>query len=107
MELDYCPASNMLNAALFSLDESKNGAVAKEIIEGLLYQFAYQGEKGGRAMLWTGGMSALERAFDFIGWDNPHFVPEMECEIEGCHSFADCGLSTPNGVIQVCTNHCK
>jgi hypothetical protein len=47
----------------------------KEAIEDLLRQFAYRGEKDGRLVLTTGGLSALEAGFAAIGWSDPHPVP--------------------------------
>ena len=79
--------------------------VAIDVIKDLLHQFAYSGEKDGRAMLWTGGLSALESGFEFVGWDNPHFTPELECERTDCHAAAVCGASTPDGYRRLCSKH--
>lgn len=49
---------------------------AKDIIEGLCYQFADRevDERGNVCKLWSMGMSDLEAAFAFLGWDDPHFL---------------------------------
>jgi hypothetical protein len=78
----------------------------REIIEDMVYQFAYECHpKGGRAALTTGGLSTLESAFDYLGWDDPHYVPDMECNIKGCHEFAHCGCPTKNGYKRLCGKH--
>ena len=95
----YAEAHNAALKALKDKDESV------EIIKDLLYQFAYPGEKNGRAMLWTGGVSALEWGFKFMGWDNPHFTPELECNYPCCHLIAECGTPTPDGYKRLCGKH--
>ena len=78
---------------------------AKEIIIDLINQFAYTGQKDGRAMIWTGGLSALESGFSFVGWDDPHFTPELECDYEGCYELATSGTPTPTGYKWLCSKH--
>jgi hypothetical protein len=42
----------------------------------------------------TGGLSALEEAFAYLGWKDPQPCPENLCE--NCHKgFATCGTPTP------------
>ena len=53
----------------------------------------------------TGGLSTLERAFDILGWNDPHPVPECECEVPGCHEYANCGTPTKDGYKRVCGKH--
>ena len=53
----------------------------------------------------TGGLSTLERAFDILGWNDPHPVPECECEVPGCHEHANCGTPTKDGYKRVCGKH--
>ena len=78
---------------------------AMGVIKDLLYQFAYTGQKDGRAMIWTGGLSALESGFSFVGWDDPHFTPESECNHEGCYELATSGTPTPMGYKWLCSKH--
>ena len=74
---------------------------AKEVIEDLLHQFASDGD----GMLWTRGLSALEAAFDYIGWDNPHpLEDELLCQDE-CGDRATCGTPTPEGYKRLCSDH--
>ena len=77
----------------------------KEFAEDVAYQFGYYCQKGGRLCITHGGLSTLEWAFNILGWENPHPVPECECEIEGCHEHATCGTPTADGYKRVCGRH--
>ena len=57
----------------------------KEFAEDVAYQFGYYCQNGGRLHITHGGLSTLKWAFNILGWDNPHPVPECECQIDGCH----------------------
>ena len=78
---------------------------SEEVIEDLLLQFAYRTSTGGRLALGTGGLSALESGFGALGWDDPHLIPDYECERDGCHKEATCGTPTPDGYKRLCGNH--
>lgn len=78
----------------------------KQFAEDVAYQFGYYCQNGGRLHITHGGLSTLEWAFDILGWENPHPVPECECEIEGCHEHATCGTPTADGYKRVCGKHC-
>lgn len=77
----------------------------REFAEEVVYQFGYYCQNGGRLHITHGGLSTLEHAFDILGWENPHPVPECECEIEGCHEHATCGTPTADGYKRVCGRH--
>lgn len=77
----------------------------REFAEDVAYQFGYYCQNGGRLHITHGGLSTLEWAFDILGWDNPHPVPECECEIEGCHEHATCGTPTADGYKRMCGKH--
>ena len=79
----------------------------REFAEDVAYQFGYYCQNGGRLHITHGGLSTLEWAFDILGWDNPHPVPECECEIEGCHEHATCGIPTSDGYKRMCGKHCR
>ena len=79
----------------------------KEFAEDVAYQFGYYCQNGGRLHITHGGLSTLEWAFDILGWENPHPVPEFECEIEGCHEHATCGTPTADGYKRVCGRHMR
>lgn len=57
-----------------------------EALEDMVFQFGYRGVKNGKPVIHTAGLSALESAFEALGWDDPHYLPEQgyTCEIEGC-----------------------
>ncbi len=61
----------------------------RESLEGMVWQFAYRGQtKAGAPTLWTGGLSALELAFETLGWPDPKPFPEYQCGTSGCDEFA-------------------
>lgn len=76
---------------------------AREVIEDLVNQFAYDADNPPR--LHTGGLSALESAFAFLGWEDPHPVPERGCQMVGCQSMASCGTPTEDGYKWLCSWH--
>ena len=78
----------------------------REFAKDVAYQFGYYCQNGGRLHITHGGLSTLEWAFDILGWENPHPVPEFECEIDGCHEHATCGAPTADGYKRMCGRHC-
>jgi len=80
-----------------------NAERLKLALEDMCYQYAYwNGSVGG---LTTGGLSALEDAFDFLGWDDPHIAPDAWCDESGCKERYTCGTPTPNGYRKTCGKH--
>lgn len=79
----------------------------REFAQDVAYQFGYYCQNGGRLHITHGGLSTLEQAFDILGWENPHPVPECECEIDGCHEHATCGAPTADGYKRMCGRHCR
>lgn len=77
----------------------------KEFAAEVAYQFGYKGTYNGRLHIMHGGLSTLERAFEILGWENPHPYPEGECDWDGCHEYATCGTPTPDGYKRVCSKH--
>ena len=69
----------------------------EEFAEDVAYQFGYYFPIKDMLYISTGGLSTLERAFDILGWNEPHHVPECECEVPGCHEHATCGTPTQDG----------
>lgn len=76
-----------------------------EFAEDVAYQFGCYCQNNGRLCITHGGLSTLEWAFGILGWENPHPVPECECEIDGCHEHATCGTPTKDGYKRVCGKH--
>ena len=58
----------------------------RSALEDMVFQFGYRGTKNGKPTIWTGGLSALEGAFNALGWHDPHYLPEegYTCEVMGC-----------------------
>lgn len=76
---------------------------AREIIEDLLHQFAYDNHHG---EIGTGGLSALEAAFDYVGWEDPHpLEEELICNFDTCDERATCGTPTDKGYQRLCYEH--
>ena len=77
----------------------------KGFAEDVAYQFGYYFPIKDILYISTGGLSTLERAFRILGWNDPHPVPECECEFPGCHKHATCGTPTKDGYKRVCGKH--
>lgn len=92
-------AAKLLEADAVEVDDMR--ALAKDVA----YQFGYYCQNKGRLHITHGGLSTLEWAFDILGWENPHPVPECECEIDGCHEHATCGAPTSDGYKRMCSRH--
>ena len=76
---------------------------SREIIEDLLHQFAYDNNHGS---IGTGGLSALEAAFDYVGWEDPHpLEEELICNNKACDRRATCGTPTDEGYQRLCYDH--
>lgn len=77
----------------------------REVVEGLCFQFGYSGHDSKKKWLSAGGLSALEDAFEALGWDDPHIVAEGGCEHPGCNAWDTCGTPTPDGYKRLCGEH--
>ena len=77
----------------------------KGFAEDVAYQFGYYFPIKDILYISTGGLSTLEWAFRILGWNDPHPVPECECEVPGCHERANCGTPTKDGYKRVCGKH--
>lgn len=72
-------------------------------LESMVWQFAY---RSGHGTLYTGGLSALEEAFEVLGWEDPYKVdPSNLCDEPGCRRFPTCGTQTPEGYRSTCSKH--
>lgn len=79
----------------------------REIIEDLCYQFGYETKWCGWPAISSGALSALEIAFDYLGWHDPHIVPDGRCQVQGCREHAGCGHPIENGYASVCGDHMR
>ena len=50
----------------------------KDALEEMVWQFGHRGVKNNQPIIWTGGLSALESAFEALGWEDPHYLPELK-----------------------------
>ena len=76
----------------------------------MVWQFGHRGVKDSRPIIWTGGLSALESAFEALGWEDPHYLPDEEgycCEIEGCVEADTSGLKWGGFYLRLCREHSK
>lgn len=65
----------------------------RDALEGMARQFAYHNDSG---QIHTGGLSALEEAFEVLGWPDPMDDTASTCDEPGCGREATCGWpSTP------------
>lgn len=77
----------------------------KGFAEDVAYQFGYYFPIKDILYISTGGLSTLEWAFRILGWNDPHPVPECECEVPGCHEYATCRTPTKDSYKRVCGKH--
>ena len=78
----------------------------KEALEDMVSQFADRSPYKGNLCFNTMGLSALELAFDTLGWDDPQPCPDgLECEYKDCHQASTCGTPTKDGYKRLCGKH--
>ena len=81
----------------------------REALEVMVYQFAYDTVKDGQPALMTGGLSALEDAFDVLGWDDPYIIPDpvwCDAPVEPrCPLKIHQGTPTLSGYKHYCLEH--
>ena len=103
------PSNDAMHQILTRLAAYEDTGLEPEEIKGfaedVAYQFGYYFPIKDMLYISTGGLSTLERAFDILGWNEPHHVPECECEVPGCHEHATCGTPTKDGYKRVCGKH--
>lgn len=75
----------------------------REALVGMVEQFGYWSDTVGG--YWTGGLSALEFAFDALGWDDPHPYPSVRCDEPGCMGQRSMGTPTMAGYRHTCSEH--
>ena len=81
----------------------KKNKYYKEALLDMVQQFAFQVKKNGLPAYGTGGLSALEIAFEVLNWDDPHSCPENKCAL--CNEWATCGTPSSDGYKRVCCEH--
>lgn len=80
-----------------------------QVLEHMVFQFGYRAVKNGKPVIHTGGLSALEGAFEVLGWDDPHYLPEegFTCEVVGCMNEDTVGMHWGNSklYLRLCSEH--
>ena len=102
---EYIPLIDAANRLATYEDTGLEPEEIKEFAEDVAYQFGYYFPIKDILYISTGGLSTLEWAFRILGWNDPHPVPECECEVPGCHEHANCGTPTKDGYKRVCGKH--
>jgi hypothetical protein len=77
----------------------------RDALEDMVNQFAPTCSRDGVTCLGTMGLSSLEYAFEVLGWDDPHPVPERQCDEPGCAEASTCGWPSPAGYRRTCGKH--
>lgn len=82
-------------------------AKLRDALEDMVMQFGHRGVKGGKPIIWTGGLSALEYAFVVLGWEDPKYLPEegYTCEVFGCMEEDTSGLRWGDLYLRLCSKH--
>lgn len=78
-----------------------------QALEGMVWQYGLRViSDDGRPALGTGGMSALEQAFDALGWADPHEVSGSNlCEIVDCAEWRTSGMDWDGLYLGLCSDH--
>lgn len=78
-------------------------------LEEMVYQFGYEAVKDGQPAIGTCGLSALEDAFEALGWDDPHIIENpvwCDAPVEPrCPNRTTSGTPTPEGYKRFCHKH--
>lgn len=101
---DFKLGFEQANAAL----EKAEGRIAslKDALEDMVNQFSYEGRPvKGVSSITAGGLSALEGAFDELGYSDPQPMPHKQCNWAGCTEHSTCGVPSSKGYKHVCGKH--
>lgn len=79
----------------------------RDALEDMTRQFAYPAECEKGFFLATGGLSALENAFEVLGVPDPWPCPDRKCRREGCNAEGTCGTPTSEGYKWLCGKHAE
>ena len=104
-ECDSCKINDLIAKLCAYEDSGLEPEEIKGFAEDVAYQFGYYFPIKDMLCISTGGLSTLEWAFRILGWNDPHPVPECECEVPGCHEHANCGTPTKDGYKRLCGKH--
>jgi hypothetical protein len=81
----------------------------RDALEDMVYQFGYRGIIKGKPTIHSGGLSALEIAFEALGWNDPYILPEENntCEVEGCMCEISSGQNWGDMYLRLCREHSR
>lgn len=102
---EYIPLIDAANRLAAYEDTGLEPEEIKGFAEDVAYQFGYYFPIKDILYISTGWLYTLEWAFRILGWNDPHPVPECECEVPGCHEHANCGAPTKDGYKRLCGKH--
>jgi hypothetical protein len=74
----------------------------RSALEDMVNQFASYWGGGG---ITTGGLSALEEAFEVLGYSDPNPAPWRGCDEPGCREEGSSGWPSPTGYRRTCHEH--
>jgi hypothetical protein len=100
-----CPTCQKIRALILGNPAPReNEERLRVALKSMVRQFAYVSD-GPKYR--TGGLMALEDAFEVLGWSDPKDAPEIKCQAEGCIKEATCGTPTKDGYKRLCGKHYK
>lgn len=78
----------------------------EDALNSMCWQFAYRVVNRGKRTLTTGGLSALERAFDALEWDDPYYPEGTKgCSAPDCEEWGTGGHPHETGYYFTCAEH--
>jgi hypothetical protein len=82
----------------------------KEALKSMVWQFGYRTVRGNKSAITTGGLSALEEAFEVLGWADPKYIKDTDgciCDVKGCADWvvAQGGMWAETGYWMLCSDH--
>lgn len=102
LEALLCAASN--DHLLLNELREDISSFAREVVE----QFAFHVRHNGAPHYSSGGISTLERAFQFAALPDPCPAPtQFVCQVEGCGEWAEGAFHTKKGYLILCKRHAR
>jgi len=89
-------------------EKTRGAPEALDVILALMYAFAERGMKKGMPTLATGGDPALQRAFEVLEWQDPHWVNHdgpLICEIADCYQWGVGPAKWGKAQLMLCETH--
>ena len=83
----------------------------RDALKSMVWQFAYRIVQGGKLVLSSGGLSALEEALDVLKMSDPYILKKDEqeylvCEVKICNEWSTTAVKCGKyRYVQVCSEH--